>query len=351
MNKALCLLVFFLVSLKSFSTTIGHSYGTFEKGKFSEVTKGLRAYKHKEKIKKNDPFHLGSNTKSMTAYMVAKLINRGDLSFETKISRILKMKMHESVSSITIGELLSQRSGLDIDLLSLDKGKFFKSFLKSKLSGKEDRKRLLARVLPLKATGKKEFHYSNINHIILGHILEVVHQKEFADILKSELFKPLKMEGCGLGAPGKSKRSPDAPWMHYQVANKIYALPPGPLSDNPKVFSPAGRVHCPLSSWAKFLEETMRAIRGDSKTFKNDVRIVLYSTPKNSTYSYSGFVSVYRGWAKGYAYMHSGSNTLSSSLVWLAPSLNRFYVVAANSAFDDFHSELDKIIGTMIETR
>ena len=37
----------------------------------------------------------------------------------------------------------------------------------------------------------------------------------------------------------------------------------GPAMDNPPVLSPAGRVHCTIQDWAKFIADQLRGARGE----------------------------------------------------------------------------------------
>ena len=77
------------------------------------ATVGLREYGKSSPVQKNDPFHLGSVTKSMTAMVIGKLVGRGVLSWNTRLGDVLDdLGMREEYRAVTIENLLHHRGGL-----------------------------------------------------------------------------------------------------------------------------------------------------------------------------------------------------------------------------------------------
>ena len=63
----------------------------------------------------NDKWHLGSNTKAMTAVIAATLVDRGKLSWETPIGEVfpeLASSFPDEFRAITLTQLLSHHAGL-----------------------------------------------------------------------------------------------------------------------------------------------------------------------------------------------------------------------------------------------
>ena len=63
----------------------------------------------------NDQWHLGSDTKAMTATLVAKLVEKGRLKWESTVAEVfpdLAAGFHPEARTITVLQLLSHRSGL-----------------------------------------------------------------------------------------------------------------------------------------------------------------------------------------------------------------------------------------------
>ena len=62
-----------------------------------------------------------------------------------------------------------------------------------------------------------------------------------------------------------------------------------------------------------------------------------------------GWIVVKRSWGKGFVLTHSGSNTMWYTVVWVAPRLNRAFIVATNSKDENSRSICDKLIGKLIK--
>ena len=63
----------------------------------------------------NDQWHLGSDTKAMTATLVAKLVEEGRLKWDSTLAEVfpdLSADFHPEARAITVLQLLSHRSGL-----------------------------------------------------------------------------------------------------------------------------------------------------------------------------------------------------------------------------------------------
>src|SRR5688572_5245588 len=73
---------------------------------------GIRKNGEVEKIAIADLFHLGSCTKSMTATMIATLVEEGKLKWETTVGEVFAdVPMHEQWKSVRLEQLLTNSSG------------------------------------------------------------------------------------------------------------------------------------------------------------------------------------------------------------------------------------------------
>src|SRR5262245_48548411 len=76
---------------------------------------GTRRAGGAEKVEPGDIWHLGSCTKSMTATLVALLVARGDLAWDTPLPELLPdvaEDMDDGFRDLTLVELLCHRAGL-----------------------------------------------------------------------------------------------------------------------------------------------------------------------------------------------------------------------------------------------
>ena len=76
---------------------------------------GVRKWGDPTPVTTNDIFHIGSDTKSMTATLAAMLIEEGKLNWNTTIADVfpeLKGKMDKQYETVTVEQLLTHRGGV-----------------------------------------------------------------------------------------------------------------------------------------------------------------------------------------------------------------------------------------------
>jgi CubicO group peptidase (beta-lactamase class C family) len=211
---------------------------------------GVRRRGATQQVQQNDQWHLGSDTKSMTATLIAMFVERGKLRFDSTVADIfpdLLTSIHPDYQKVTLIELLSHRAGIP----GQAKGQTAYNELQQELWDLEgplpqQRRSVIQMVLSQSPTSEPGslFNYSNLGYIIAGAFAEQVTGKPWEELIQQMLFKPLGMETSGFGAPG-TPGSLDQPWGH---SSSCMPLDPGNrLSDNPPVLGPAGRVHCSMA--------------------------------------------------------------------------------------------------------
>jgi CubicO group peptidase (beta-lactamase class C family) len=208
----------------------------------------------------NNRFHIGSQTKPMTATLCAKLVKVGKLKWDTTLAQVfpeLRETMLPPYRGITLAQLLTHRSGIR-ETIDADDWKELVAFEGTPTAA---RRRWLERVVlqELKAETGSQFIYSNTNYILAGHIMETVIDRRYEELIRDELFMPLGMTSAGFGAPGIADEL-DEPRGHT-AAGEI--VEPSMRADNPQVFAPSGTVHCSLPDWVKFTN--LQATLGESQ--------------------------------------------------------------------------------------
>ncbi len=202
-----------------------------------------------------DQIHLGSDTKAMTAVLIGQLIDQKKLSFDSKVGEIfpdLAGKMNPAAAKVTILQLMHHRAGLphDLDWDAID------------ASGKsmmEQRQMALQQAFAKKPEFEpgSQFAYSNVGYVILGAVVENIVGRPWEEVIRERLFEPLGMKSAGFGPPGALGKI-DEPWGHTSPLGV-----PAPIqSDNQPVIGPAGRVHCSITDWGKFVSLFLDAAAG-----------------------------------------------------------------------------------------
>jgi len=307
---------------------------------------GVRKYGTDTPVTVNDQFHLGSDTKAMTATLLATLVEQGKLSWTTTLEQVFPelalgqpSKMNSAYRKVTLEQLLSHRAGFTDE--SWPKGKTFADMYALPGTPRDQRAAYVAMVLsepPAVEPGSK-YLYSNRSYAVAGAIAEKVANDSWESLMQKRIFGPLGMQTCGFGAmgtPGKTDpKTIDQPWQHKLLLTWHRAIEPGPQSDNPPVIGPAGTVHCSVVDWGKFVTAHLRGEQGEPGILKPETFKRLH-TPPFGDYAF-GWLVVDRPWAGGRAFTHAGSNTMNYAVVWMAPAKD-FAVLIMTNQGDTFEA-------------
>ena len=306
---------------------------------------GERARGSGVQVTVEDRWHLGSCTKAMTATVAARLVERGKLGWNTSLAEGLKKwkpGIHEGWNGATLELLLGNRGGAPAN----PPAKVWET-LWARGGKSVDARRWFAEQLLAQAPESKPgtaYIYSNQGFVLAGAMLEVRTGSEWEELMRRELFEPLGMKSAGFGAPGSASEL-DQPRGHAPAA-----VPPGPRADNPPAIGPAGTVHASLADWAKFAAEHVRGARGESKYLKVDTWKRLHAALEGQEYAL-GWITAERPWGDGPVLTHSGSNTMWYCTIWLAPRIDRAFLVATNCAGDRVPAACDAAVSALIRSR
>ncbi len=307
---------------------------------------GVRRRGDAKPVTVDDRFHIGSCTKSMTATLVAMLVEEGKLSWNSTLAAAfpeLADKMRPAYRDATLEQLLTHRAGTPGELV----GRPLWGKLRLHQGTPTEARRLLLEGVvtqePVHEPGTA-FLYSNAGYAIAGHMAERVTGRAWEDLLRARLFEPLGMSTAGFGAPGTKDRL-DEPRGHRATGRPVE---PGPFADNPAAIGPAGTAHCAIGDWAKYITLHLRGARGDAKLLEPATFCKLH-TPLGEEHRYAmGWGVVERAWDGGDVLTHAGSNTMWFAVAWLAPRRDFAVLVAANQGGDDAAKACDEAAAALI---
>jgi CubicO group peptidase (beta-lactamase class C family) len=289
----------------------------------------------------NDQWHLGSDTKAMTATLVAKLVEKGRLKWETTVAEVfpdLAAGFDAEARTITVLQLLSHRSGLkpNPDLV-----------VYGGADGAKERLRVVQDELSKAPQHKPGTHYeySNLGYAIAGAITERITGKSWEQAMQEEVFTPLGMTSVGFGGTGTPGQV-DQPWGHHANAQPVSGN--GSAMDNPPVLSPAGRVHCTIQDWARFIADQLRGARGEPALLQPASYKKLHTPPFGGEYAL-GWLVVDRKWSGGAALNHSGDNTMNFANVWVAPRRDLAMLVCVNQSGRTAFQASDEAVGALMD--
>jgi CubicO group peptidase (beta-lactamase class C family) len=280
----------------------------------------------------HDRFHLGSDTKAMTALLAAMLVEEKKLRWNSTVSEVfpeLADKMDPRLRGVTLVQLLSHTSGLPSDNATID-DLIGKAMLQE---GNLDEMRywLVKQYSPhpLASEPGQKFAYSNMGYIFVGAMLERVTGKTWDELVCARVFDPLGLKTAGLG-PQSSLGRIDAPLGHKTIDGKVKAFLAGPNGDNPPVLGPAGIAHMSVLEFARWAgwnagagkrgpalvrPETLQKLH-TMVVSMSDKKDAAPGTPSRGKYGLGwGQVSV--PWAQQPLLFHGGSNEMNLAYIWL----------------------------------
>ncbi len=282
-------------------------------------------------IAASDRFHYGSITKSMTATIIATLIEEGKLSWDTTIQDILAFdELRAEYRTVTVTQLLSHCGGLPAD--TGDLVAIAAPFERDDDDPTAARGRYARATLSRSPGGPVgAFRYSNAGYVVLGHMAEVVTGRSWEQLLSDRVFKPAGMTQAGVGWP-RTDEHPDQPWRHGLEGDRFI-----PIDDELKlgpVFGPAGDAHGSILDLARYGLAHLRSLDGsDGAPWPPDAIRRLHqprvpATPYDHDYAMGWRIENRFGHR---LHWHSGFAGQSYAEVFVVPELDLVIAIGINS--------------------
>lgn len=288
---------------------------------------GLRESGGDVAVTTEDLWHIGSNTKSMTATLVARLVERGVITWEDTIGQRLGSHIEgidPAYEDMNFLHLLSHRAGI---VANVDQPSML-TFMSEGVTGRpmpEQRLDYSGRVLTVSPanTPGSTMMYSNAGYVIAGTMIEQATGESWEELMRREVFEPLGLQSAGFGAPGSTSEI-DQPRGHRRALAGLVAVPPGPFADNPPVMGPGATVHLSLADMARYLGAHVEGHNGQGGDYLSvDSWQRLHTAPFGGDYAL--------GWGMtGPLLLHAGSNTMWFVQYVMIPEENVAIAIAFN---------------------
>ena len=313
-------------------------------GLLTQAVAGVRKAGTEVEVTVADLWHLGSNTKAMTATLAALAVQAGKLRWDSTLGEVFPQQedlKKSLLSQATLAHLLTHWSGLPANTkwrLLLGDGR--------DLRGQREAALQAAAGTPDLPTPGEKHLYSNWGYVLAGHMLEQVWDVAWEGLIQSEVFTPLGISHAGFGGTGTLGQI-DQPWPHGADGQPMQNN--GPNTDNPPVMGPAGTVHMPMSDWAKFIAEHLAGRMGKGSLLSHTADYLHLHTPAVSGSSYAfGWSAMERKWG-GHVISHNGSNTMNRSITWLAPEKGFAVLACTNAGSEKAQLALDDVCSLLIQ--
>lgn len=159
-------------------------------------TRGERRSGQGEAINPDTLFKIASNSKAMTAALLARLVDRGALRWDDPVIKYLpQFRMHDPwvTQQMQVRDLLIHNSGLGLgagDLMLWPEPNAFT---------RQDIIAGLAHLKPV-TSFRSGYAYDNLMYVVAGEVAAAAGGKPYDQLLREEVFVPLGMDRCQVGA-------------------------------------------------------------------------------------------------------------------------------------------------------
>lgn len=304
---------------------------------------GYRDIETKEKVQSTDYFHIGSCTKSFTAFIAGKLVEDGLLEWDTRFFYLfpeLLATSHPYYQDMTLKQLLSHRAGLisfkeDGEVSSLIAK--YKKEIPENTSLAQRRYHCIAHILnyePQDPGLPRSRLYSNAGFMAAGLMLEKVTNKTWESLIM-EMSNEL---GLGIHIGWPVEYNPNQPHGHVNpqrwLLDSEKVLVPIPEEsmnyDWVKEFglltSPSGNISITLKGFLEYARLNLSGLRGNDNYLETHTYNTIFkSFPE---YSLGWWVE---GEGENEQYGHRGSNGAFYSFIGINPNTNGGMVIMINT--------------------
>ena len=285
-------------------------------------------------ISPDDPIVIGSCTKIMTAAISARLVERGTISWTTKVRECFTPEEVNSFDAAfpdaTLEQLLAHRAGVENDEVWYPK---YSGALQAQMGSVVEVRRWAA-ITALKdpPRAQSDNPYANLGYTIAAVMLEAKSGKSWETLIKEEVFEPFQMTSAYLGTTYTAFADPPTGVVGHVFRNESL-LPVNPpsalfLKQLQGSHGAGGYVVCTMKDWMRFLSIYALEGRGYlsaatmdklSKPFAND----------GNPYGL-GVDAVQAAWAGGFRLAHSGSNFGQNSVFYLSQAKDFIITIYTN---------------------
>lgn len=271
-----------------------------------------------------DKWHLGSNTKAMTAAVYARLVEQGRARWGAPLPELFPdLAVDPAFAEVTVDQLFQHRARV------ADQAVMPGWMLLAWAGGdvRALRARMAETVLTAPPSGEVgRFAYGNANYILAGAAIERITGQAWEDVIRLELFEPLGLASAGFGAPQGAQ-----PWGHRPGAAGLVAMDPAVIgSDNPPALGPAGTVHMTLEDYARFVRLFLTD-GGGFLTPDSVARLTRPAADDSGSYALGWGVRPAQPWTGGASSLsHDGSNTMWYARAAVAPARRAAAICVAN---------------------
>lgn len=304
------------------------SYAVIDSKTILEISAlGKHSTELPDKATINDRFHLGSNTKAMTAFIIAKYVEKGKLKWTDKFFNLFpewKQKSNTAYYNITLKDLLSHRAM--IQPFQGENDPTIPNFKGTKQQKRKEFGEFVLTLEPVKLDSLHPFVYSNADYTLASLMLEKVTNKSWEQLVDKVFNKDLKLNVKFSWPENQTKKDT---WGHSFENGKLVPIPSN-TNYHLDYTEPAGDLNITLLDYIKFIQLNIQGLEGQNN----------YLTAKTYQFIHKGIDKYSLGWYNIYENgkslsTHSGTAGTYYTLVHIDRINGKAYIIFTNSFNQD----------------
>ncbi len=275
----------------------------------------------------NDRFHLGSNTKAMTAFIIAKYVEKGKLRWTTRFFDLFpewKAKSKPEYENITLQDLLSHKAG--IQPFQGEGDPQIPDFKGTKKEKREEFGQFVLTLEPALPNDQNPFIYSNAGYTLATLMVEKATGKSWEQLVENTFNSDLKL-GVKFSWP-ENQLHKDT-WGHIYENGKLTPVP-STTDYHLDYTEPAGDLNIKLKDYIKFIQLNLQGLQGKNNYLKANTYAFIH---KGVEHYSLGWFNIYEN--RKQLSTHSGTAGTYYTLVHIDRLKNIAYIIFTNSFNDN----------------
>jgi CubicO group peptidase (beta-lactamase class C family) len=312
---------------------------------------GYRLQGNSTRLLVSDRINIGSCTKWMTATLAGRLVDRGIISWDTRVRDLFHdyQTFKSAFYDATLDQLLAHRAG--VEQRTTFESRHWSQLMAQKGTIPQIRRWVSETVLkdsPEVTPGN--FLYSNQGYTVAATMMELAAKKDWETLIREEVFSPIGLDSATLGIVYDDAVPPKYPVGHDLLSGQTTPVPwqamdPATLYRYQASNGAGGFVICTLQDWAKFLNVHAASSTGNYLSSATTIRLQTPFTGAG-TEGYGRGVAAYNdNWATpGQSLTHEGDIFGEETVFWMSPGRDFVVVVFTNCLSDDKDGRTDNAL-------
>jgi len=277
-----------------------------------------------------DRFHIGSNTKAMTAFIIAKYVESGKLKWTTKFYEIYpewKKAGKEVYKDINLQDLLSHRAG--IQPFQGENDPVIPDFTGTNQGKRRQFGKFVLTLDPVKPDTTNPFIYSNAGYTLATLMVEKASGKSWEELVDLVFNKDLKLN-VQLSWPENQKRKDT--WGHSTDSNQLKPVP-STFDYQLDYTEPAGDINITLKDYIKFIQLNLQGLKGQSNYLKSTTYHFLHKGVEHYSMGWFNIAENNQEFST-----HSGTGAFTYYTIAQIDRVNKMaYIIFTNCYNDETH--------------